>query len=144
MFDSFARGFAACLIVTTPPLWAQSADITDAAAIDLPEAIDRTLERSPELKAQGFEISAAEGRLLQSEFRPSPELAIRLEDVLGTNELRGVHGAETSVTLGWTRASTAPNGWLTRGSRMDAQVKPKGDRQEADTLTSPMPQGRQA
>jgi cobalt-zinc-cadmium efflux system outer membrane protein len=71
------------------------------AEIDLPEALSRTLVRSPELRAQGFGIAAAEGRLLQSTFRPSPELNVALEDAFGTNQFRTVNSTEATVTLGW-------------------------------------------
>lgn len=103
MLDFFARGAVACLLVAMPfqITLAQPANVETLAEIDLPEALNRTLARSPELRARGFEIAAAEGRVLQSTFRPSPELNVSLEDALGTNQFRTLNSAEATVTLGW-------------------------------------------
>lgn len=103
MLDSLARGTIACLLIAMPSVMAlaQPADVETLTEIDLPEALSRTLARSPELRARGFEIAAAEGRLLQSTFRPSPELNIALEDALGTDQFRSLNSAEATVTLGW-------------------------------------------
>lgn len=103
MLDSVARGAVACLILAmiSPPVPAQPESGEILADIDLPEALSRTLERSPELRTKGFEISAAEGRFLQSTFRPSPELNVVLEDTLGTNQFRGTRSTEATATLGW-------------------------------------------
>jgi cobalt-zinc-cadmium efflux system outer membrane protein len=103
MLDSFARAAAACLIIVmlSSPALAQPADAQATAAIALPEALDRTLARSPALLAKGLEVAAAEGRLRQSTFRPSPTLSVTLGDSLGSDEFRGLHSSETTVTLGW-------------------------------------------
>jgi cobalt-zinc-cadmium efflux system outer membrane protein len=103
MLDSFARRIVACLLIAMPSMiaLAQPADVATLAEIDLPEALNRTLARSPELRARGFETAAAEGRLLQSTFRPSPELNIAVEDSLGTNQFRTFKSTEATVTLGW-------------------------------------------
>jgi cobalt-zinc-cadmium efflux system outer membrane protein len=103
MLDFFARGTVACLLIAmlSPATLAQPTDGETIAEIDLAEALNRTLARNPELRAQGFEIAAAEGRLLQSTFRPSPELNVVLEDTLGTNQFRGIRSTEATVTLGW-------------------------------------------
>jgi len=104
MLDSFARGTVACLLIAMPSLIALAQPGGGAetlAEIDLPEALSRTLARSPELRARGFEIAAAEGRLLQSTFGPSPELNIAVEDAIGTNSFRALKSTEATVTLGW-------------------------------------------
>ena len=79
----------------------QSAAQPESAAITLAEAITLTLARHPELVAHGLAIDAAEGRLLQSRFAPSPELTAFIGDAVGTGQFRGLHAAETTVTLGW-------------------------------------------
>lgn len=103
MLDSFARGVAACVMFSmiSAATLAQPRGAVDGAAITLTEALNRTLAENPTLKAQGLAVSAAEARLLQSTFRPNPQLGIRLEDALGTDDFRGLHSAETTVTLGW-------------------------------------------
>jgi cobalt-zinc-cadmium efflux system outer membrane protein len=103
MLDSFARGLIACLILAmvSPLAPAQPGSNDAVMEIDLPAALSRTLARNPSLRANGFEVAAAEGRLLQSTFRPNPELDIALEDSFGTNQFRGARSTEATVTLGW-------------------------------------------
>jgi len=107
MLDLSTRCMAAGLLImalcSSAP--AQPVPVQPVAAapalIDLPEALNRSLTRNPSLRASGFEIAAAEGRLLQSTFRPSPELNVVLEDSFGTNQFRGMRSTEATVTLGW-------------------------------------------
>jgi len=103
MLDSAARGAVACLMlaVLSPYALAQPASGEALAQINLPEALSRTLARSPSLRTQGFETSVAEALLEQSTFRPSPELDVELENALGTNEFRGLRGTVATVSLDW-------------------------------------------
>jgi len=103
MLRSSARGAVACLLLalTSPLVSAQPDNSGTVAAIDLPEALSRTLARSPMLRAKGYEMAAAEGRLMQSTFRPSPELNVAIEDSLGTGHYRSFRSTEATVTLGW-------------------------------------------
>ena len=102
MWDPIAR-LSACLIWLACPalVLAQVASSANVAAISLPEALARTIARNPDLVAFGYHIAAAEGRLLQANLAPNPELGVVVEDVLGTDAFRGVKSAETTVTLGW-------------------------------------------
>jgi len=103
MLDSSARGLLACLFLAAmPPLTlAQPADADAYMQIDLPEALSRTLARNHTLRAKGFEVAAAEGRLLQSTFRPNLELDATLQDSFGTDQFRGTRSSEATVSLGW-------------------------------------------
>ena len=103
---STARGTIACLTLMLLPVIApaQPEDPDRAAAavaLDLDEAITRTLTDNPTLRALGFEVRAAEARLQQSRFAPRPELSVMLEDALGTGEVSGLGGADATVSLGW-------------------------------------------
>ena len=71
-------------------------------AIDFDQAIALTLERNPQLVAFGFQIEAQRGRVLQADLRPSPELGITVENVIGTGAFGGVDSAETTISLAWT------------------------------------------
>jgi len=112
MLDFIARGTIACLTLMLLAVAASAqpaasneaaaaATTTATATIGLRESIDRTLAENPMLRARGFEISAAEGRLQQSGFRPLPELNVTLEDALGTDDHRGLDRSEATVSLGW-------------------------------------------
>ena len=74
---------------------------SDSATVDLKEAITRTLARNPNLIAFGYQIEVQQGRLTQSALRPNPEFGVLVENVLGSGELEGVDGAETTLSLGW-------------------------------------------
>jgi outer membrane protein, heavy metal efflux system len=71
------------------------------AALSLTTALERTLERNPELVALGFGRQGAEGQLQQSRLRPNPDLHVAVQDVLGTDAYRAVDSAETTVSLEW-------------------------------------------
>jgi outer membrane protein, heavy metal efflux system len=103
MRETIARACGACLtlLLTAAPLSAQADPGGDMGALSLAEALDRTAARSPLLIGAGYEVRAAEGRLLQARLRPNPELGVTVEDALGTGQHDGVDQAETTFTLGW-------------------------------------------
>jgi cobalt-zinc-cadmium efflux system outer membrane protein len=78
--------------------WAQP---ETGQSLGLREALERTLEQNPGLVALGYALQGAEGRLVQARLRPNPELHVAVQDVLGTDDYRGLHGAETTVSLEW-------------------------------------------
>lgn len=103
MAHCYAHRTLACVVLTISSSLVLAQPNASGAdePITLPDALGRTLSRNASLRAGGFEITAAEGRLLQSTFRPSPELSVVLEDALGTNDFAGVRSTEATVTLGW-------------------------------------------
>ncbi|MBT5032019.1 MAG: TolC family protein [Proteobacteria bacterium] len=82
-------------------VYAQGESLENQAAIDLSEALERTMAKNPDLSVFGYQIEAAEGVLQQAGLAPNPELAVEVEDVLGTDDFSGVERAQTTVTLGW-------------------------------------------
>lgn len=99
----FARRSLACLV-----LWsvagvpaAETASPQKHAAIALDEALARTLAGNPGLLASGYRVEAARGRLQQANIPPGPELDLAVADALGTNEFRGLTGAETTLSIAW-------------------------------------------
>ena len=79
----------------------QSVLAGEAAAIDMEEAITRTLARNPTLVAFGYQIEIQQARLTQSQLRPNPELGVLVENVFGSGEYEDADGAETTLSLGW-------------------------------------------
>ncbi len=73
----------------------------ESEGLTLAEALDRTLERNPELLALGFGRQGVEGQLQQARLRPNPDLKVAVQDVLGTDAYRAVDSAETTVSLEW-------------------------------------------
>jgi len=94
-------GACVCSALLVASVHAQQGLAGSGESIALPDALERTLARSPELIAFDYQIAAAEGRLRQARLAPNPELNATVEDVLGSGSLTGLDSAETTVTLGW-------------------------------------------
>lgn len=67
--------------------------------LTLAQAIELSLRRNPELIASGYELSAAQARILQADVRPNPELGLELENFAGSGEVAGVDALETTLSL---------------------------------------------
>jgi cobalt-zinc-cadmium efflux system outer membrane protein len=74
---------------------------SETTAIDMEEAITRTLARNPTLVAFGHQIEIQQARLTQSQLRPNPELGVLVENIGGSGDYEGADGAETTLSLGW-------------------------------------------
>jgi cobalt-zinc-cadmium efflux system outer membrane protein len=83
------------MLGSAAPALAQQSELT------LAEALDRTLERNPELVALGYGQQATEGHVQQSRLRPNPDLHVAIQDVLGTDSYQGIDSAETTMSLEW-------------------------------------------
>ena len=95
-----ARGLLACALVLALPLARASGDVPESGApLTLQEAVTRTLQSTPDLKACGYELRAQEGLIRQAGTALNPELAVDVEDVLGTGSRRGAHDAQTTLSL---------------------------------------------
>ena len=82
-------------------LSSQIAKASEPPQISLQLAVQRTLERNPTLASLGYQSRAQEGEVLQAGLRPNPELGLLVENVLGSGELSGFDGAETTLSLAW-------------------------------------------
>lgn len=69
------------------------------AALSLQQALEEAEARSPAIIAARARLEAAEARIRQAGFRPNPELSVEVENFLGTGELSGLRGTETTVAL---------------------------------------------
>ncbi len=69
--------------------------------ISLHEAVIKTIEHNPNLRAFDYQLKAQQGRVQQAGLAPSPQLSFQLEDVLGTGNNKGVDGAQATLSIGW-------------------------------------------
>ncbi len=67
--------------------------------LTLPEALSFSLIDHPDLSSFALEIRAKEAEALQSGLLPNPELGVDVENVLGTSELQGIDGLETTTSI---------------------------------------------
>ena len=82
-------------------------------SLTLQQALEEAEARSPAIIAARAEVQAAEARIRQSGFRSNPELSVEVENFLGTGELSGFRGTETTVAV---------NQRLDLGGRRQARV----------------------
>jgi outer membrane protein, heavy metal efflux system len=83
-----------CVVALSPPALADS-------PITLQQAVERALERNPDLAAFEYEIQAQQGVLQQSRARPSPEVGLLVENALGSGRRSDFDAAETTLSLGF-------------------------------------------
>src|SRR5215207_29502 len=88
-----------CLSMLGSAMAALAQPATPTTELSLREALDRTLERNPELVALGYGRQGMEGQLQQSRLKPNPDLHIAVQDVLGTDSFEALDSAETTVSL---------------------------------------------
>ncbi len=94
----------ACLVLaagSTAIAQADSGGEPTTRAIGFEEAIAKTLESNPELRAFGYSIEAQQGRIQQANLRPPVELDVEIENILGTGDFSGANQIQATVSLVW-------------------------------------------
>lgn len=82
-------------------------------SLTLEQALDEAQARSPAIIAARARVEAADARIRQAGFRSNPELSLEVENFLGSGELSGFQGTETTVAV---------NQRLDLGGRRQARV----------------------
>ena len=82
------------LIAAVSPLFAEQ-------AIDLSEAIDRTLQQHPEMAVWTYRQQDQQARSDIAGLRQSPELDLSVEDAFGTDEYSGIDAMQTTLSVRW-------------------------------------------
>lgn len=67
--------------------------------LNLAQAIEEALARSPLLAAAAGEVEAARGRQRQAGFRTNPEIGVEVENFAGSGPYRGADSIETTVSI---------------------------------------------
>ncbi len=101
------RRFAVCMFLSgaiavqaaEPSPLSINESVMNGPPLPLQEAIRRTLGANPELAVFGYDLRAQDGQILQAGVRPNPELALDVEDVLGTGDHEGLRTAQTTLSL---------------------------------------------
>jgi cobalt-zinc-cadmium efflux system outer membrane protein len=100
MFSFLLRSARACALA---PLCVAAMSLPALAdsPITLQQAVERALERNPDLAAFEYEIQAQQGVLQQSRARPSPEVGLLVENALGSGHRSDFDATETTLSLGF-------------------------------------------
>ena len=69
------------------------------AALTLEQALEEAAARSPAITSARARVEAAEARIRQAGFRSNPELSLEVENFLGTGDLSGFQGTETTLAV---------------------------------------------
>ncbi|MDO6425874.1 TolC family protein [Thalassotalea sp. 1_MG-2023] len=68
-------------------------------ALTLTDALKKSITHHPSLQSYPYEVRMLDASLLQASIRPSPKLGVKLENILGTGESKGVKSAELTLSL---------------------------------------------
>lgn len=68
-------------------------------SLTLQMALEEAEARSPAIIAARARVDAAQARIRQAGFRSNPELSVEVENFLGTGELSGFRGTETTLSV---------------------------------------------
>jgi len=69
--------------------------------INLQDAIARTFEHNPALRAFSYALKAQSGRQLQAGLAASPEISLDIEDALGSGPFDGIDNAQMTLGIAW-------------------------------------------
>lgn len=70
-----------------------------APTLTLANALARTMAQNPDLRVFDFRLQGLEGQRLTADQAPAYEAGLEVENVLGSGDLRGVDGAEYTLSL---------------------------------------------
>ena len=94
-----------CVSALTCAMLAITASVAYAAdaarVLTLPEALDRSATRHPELAILEQDLAAQTGRVLQAGSRPQPELGLLVENALGSGTRGSFDAAESTLSIGY-------------------------------------------
>lgn len=86
------------------------------APLTLRDAINAAVRGNPSLRSFEYRLRAQEARIHQASLRPSPELGLEVENVLGSGEARGFDAAEATLSISQVLELGGK-----RGARMDVE-----------------------
>lgn len=91
----------ACLLIFASSVYAQT------GALTFRDAIQRTLEKHPDLAVFSYELSAQEGRIEQAGARTPMEIGVLVENAFGTGSRSDFDTAETTLSLSFLLEDSA-------------------------------------
>jgi outer membrane protein, heavy metal efflux system len=92
---STAGAWFACLLCGLASFRAAA----DGGELTLTQAIDSALARNPELRASAFRLTRSQAEMETARLRPSPEVALELENFAGSGETRGTDALEATLSF---------------------------------------------
>ncbi|MBL4775391.1 MAG: TolC family protein [Mariprofundus sp.] len=90
-----------CVVLLGTTMGEAASSNADERTISLHEAIIKTIEHNPDLRAFDYQFKVQQGRVQQAGLAPSPELKFDLEDFLGSGNHKGADRAQATLSIGW-------------------------------------------
>ena len=95
----FFRG--ALLLLLTPTTLVLAQDKEQLAVLTLAEAVERTFANNPDLQSYQYKLQAQQGKIIQADLSPKPQVELTIEDALGSGDFSGVDSAQTTLSVSW-------------------------------------------
>jgi len=125
-----------CLVLLSATVATGLAVASDVTAnertINLREAISKTIEYNPDLRAFDYQLKAQQGRVQQAGLAPPPELKFELEDVLGTGNNKGVDSAQATFSIGWVLERGIRQRYVEASRAGESLIKVEADIKQLD------------
>ena len=77
------------------------ASSSEVKSINLQEAIAKTFEYNPALRALKYQLKAQDGQIEQASISPGMNLSLDLEDTLGTGAYSGINNSQVTFSVAW-------------------------------------------
>lgn len=103
---------------------------TEKHTLSLNQAIIKTIEHNPELRAFDYRLKAQQGRIEQAGLAPSPELDFVLEDFLGTGENSGLDSAQATLSISWVLERGVRQHYINAATAGSSLIKAQADIQQ--------------
>ncbi|PCJ46278.1 MAG: transporter [Gammaproteobacteria bacterium] len=78
-----------------------AAEDTRLGYLTLYDAIQKTFNSNPELQSFQFQLEAQQGKIVQANLSPKPEIELTVEDAFGKNNRKGFDSAQTTLSMSW-------------------------------------------
>jgi len=89
-------------VLCFPPLLHSAPELVPDEPVGFTQALRWAVENDPGLDALVFADEAAAGLIEQADTRPNPVVGMEIENLLGTEEFRGLHALEVTIGLSQT------------------------------------------
>ncbi|WP_417350052.1 TolC family protein [Ferrimonas sp.] len=81
------------------PVGAQARPDDTSGSLTLPQALQQSLLHNPALKRYPYDLRVTDALSLQAGIRPTPQLGVKVEDLLGSGDLSGSQAMVTTLSL---------------------------------------------
>ena len=78
-----------------------AANQNTSEALTLKEAIQRTFNHNPELQTFQYQLEAQQGRMVQADLSPKPQVSLTVEDALGSGDFNGFDNSQATLSVAW-------------------------------------------